>query len=1023
MPRSVAQAADRRALPYSLGVVAMIRVLLRVVSQGASIVLVTIKRLLAQWGLALATLAGLTAAVAFIMSIPLYADAVYFRLLRELLLGETPPAEVTPLTFRFRYVGARDGPLEWEDTRSLDAYLEAPAVDALKLPGPSLPWRRLQPHALTRHFKTNIFQIHWANADPTLNPAMSWLSLAMVSDLERHVQLESGAFPGTLAPMDGVVDVLVSAEAARKQGWQAGEVYLAYREDVRKDEQGLVLGTVPVSLMIRIAGTWTPVDRGATFWSTPLDELALVPEQTFVEHISPMMEDEIYLGQWELEADGHGLHASDVDPLLDRILAIAKEADLYLPSVAMDISPEEALVAYREGVPELSFQLFAFSIPTVALLLAFIGLVVGLYVAQQRGQIAILRSRGATEAQMAGIVTVEGLCLGALALVAGAATGGTIAWLMGQARSFLDFSAPPDLRVGLMPAAWASGLAALALAFVALLLPTLEAARHTIITYKQERARLLRPPWWQRIWLDVLLLLPTGYGFYLLEQQGSLAAAGGTDVTDIFQNPLLFLTPALGLFALTLFLARILPIVMSILAWISAQTRSVGVLLAARQLARAPAMFTIPLVLLTLTLSLSTFTASLANTLDAHLSKQMYYLVGADLRLAERGIEVSGGGAGALDLPPSLQPSVADLSAVPLGARWLFRPLESHLTVSGVRAATRVGRYPAVAEGLGGTPLNASYIGVERMDFPEVAYWQEDLANESLGGLMNLLAPDPDGVLVSRDYLSATGLDVGEIVPLIINVPDAPTRMNVKIVGAIDLFPTWYPEDGPLFVGNLGYLHERIGYTVPYEVWLKTTPAADQRKVVATVRGLTVLLTDPYIDSSEVVDDGLNIMVTDWKSAPLEILDEQRRPQRQGLFGLLSVGFVASAALTVLGFLLYALFSFRRRFIEFGVLRAVGLSTKQMITQLAAELASLIVVGSVAGTGLGLWVSAWFIPYLQIGVEASSRYPPFAVIIAWPAISRIHLLFGGLFLTALVGLVVLLRRMKIFQAVKLGETA
>ena len=104
-------------------------------------------------------------------------------------------------------------------------------------------------------------------------------------------------------------------------------------------------------------------------------------------------------------------------------------------------------------------------------------------------------------------------------------------------------------------------------------------------------------------------------------------------------------------------------------------------------------------------------------------------------------------------------------------------------------------------------------------------------------------------------------------------------------------------------------------------------------------------------------------------------------------------------------------------------LRAVGLSTKQMITQLAAELASLIVVGSVAGTGLGLWVSAWFIPYLQIGVEASSRYPPFAVIIAWPAISRIHLLFGGLFLVALVGLVVLLRRMKIFQAVKLGETA
>ena len=41
--------------------------------------------------------------------------------------------------------------------------------------------------------------------------------------------------------------------------------------------------------------------------------------------------------------------------------------------------------------------------------------------------------------------------------------------------------------------------------------------------------------------------------------------------------------------------------------------------------------------------------------------------------------------------------------------------------------------------------------------------------------------------------------------------------MNVKIVGAIDLFPTWYPENGPLFVGNLGYLTSGSVHG-PYEV-------------------------------------------------------------------------------------------------------------------------------------------------------------------------------------------------------------
>jgi putative ABC transport system permease protein len=76
----------------------------------------------------------------------------------------------------------------------------------------------------------------------------------------------------------------------------------------------------------------------------------------------------------------------------------------------------------------------------------------------------------------------------------------------------------------------------------------------------------------------------------------------------------------------------------------------------------------------------------------------------------------------------------------------------------------------------------------------------------------------------------------------------------------------------------------------------------------------------------------------------------------------------------------------------------------------------------VVGTGLGAWVSDMFIPYLQVGAGPAARIPPFVVQIAWPAIFRIYALFGLLFVAALGGLAVLLLRMKIFQAVKLGET-
>ena len=63
-----------------------------------------------------------------------------------------------------------------------------------------------------------------------------------------------------------------------------------------------------------------------------------------------------------------------------------------------------------------------------------------------------------------------------------------------------------------------------------------------------------------------------------------------------------------------------------------------------------------------------------------------------------------------------------------------------------------------------------------------------------------------------------------------------------------------------------------------------------------------------------------------------------------------------------------------------------------------------------------------FIPYLQIGAGAEAQIPPYVVYVAWPAILRVYILFGLLFVVALVTLVILLRRMKIFQAIKMGES-
>ena len=138
--------------------------------------------------------------------------------------------------------------------------------------------------------------------------------------------------------------------------------------------------------------------------------------------------------------------------------------------------------------------------------------------------------------------------------------------------------------------------------------------------------------------------------------------------------------------------------------------------------------------------------------------------------------------------------------------------------------------------------------------------------------------------------------------------------------------------------------------------------------------------------------------------------------------GFLFIGFATAALLTVLAFLLHMVFSFQRRFIELGVLRAAGLSIGQMTGYMVWELAFLILIGGVIGTILGYFASVIFIPFMQIGTSASDLIPPFKVLIAWDSIYQIYWMFAILFGLTLIVSIVLLRRMRIFQAIKLGET-
>jgi hypothetical protein len=49
----------------------------------------------------------------------------------------------------------------------------------------------------------------------------------------------------------------------------------------------------------------------------------------------------------------------------------------------------------------------------------------------------------------------------------------------------------------------------------------------------------------------------------------------------------------------------------------------------------------------------------------------------------------------------------------------------------------------------------------------------------------------------------------------VITLYDNNLPVDYKIVGTFELIPTWYPEQGPLLVGNFDYLFQEFGGEFP----------------------------------------------------------------------------------------------------------------------------------------------------------------------------------------------------------------
>ena len=484
-----------------------------------------------------------------------------------------------------------------------------------------------------------------------------------------------------------------------------------------------------------ISGIFTRTNPANEFWhldsvmatATGEDFRAIpfyVTESAFLNVVGPplLKMDSTYY--YLLDVDEGKLDAGNAPIAASSISALGAFLDTTLSEYLQATSLDDVLRRYDR-------RLFFSRLP-MFMVLALIGVVVLYYVAtlsslvveSRRGEVVLLRSRGATAAQTLVVFALEGLTIAVLA----AATAPLIALgavsLMGFTPAFSDLTGGALLNVNLSPTAFLMGAIGGLLGLAALVLPAIEASRTGVIRHRQESARPSSKPVFQRYYIDVLLLVVSIYLFRQLTEQGSVVA---TDLLgESVVSELLLALPGLTLIAAAVVLLRIFPVAMDLAGRLLSSGAPAGLVMGIWQIARSPTHYARLSLLLILAAGLGIFASSFGATLERSFRERVLHSTGSDVKV--EGVQGR------------------DITA--MGAR----PLSAEYSeVQGVTAATAVLRKRGqdLSKLVG---VDYDMFGIDPDVFGQVAFFRDDYADSQIDALTAMLDhPAPAGIELPRD--------------------------------------------------------------------------------------------------------------------------------------------------------------------------------------------------------------------------------------------------------------------------------
>lgn len=954
-----------------------------------------LKKMLRNKWMVICLLIGFVISVAVISCIPVYTGSILQRMLVKDLEAMQTEEGVYPGNYSVTLA------LPHEEDRDLEEDLED-FLNRQKLMDEDKLGEQIEAPLAAQSRQYRYLDSYAVLIDSAGREKKQRMPLYGKEDLEEHSQLISGEFPsGELE--DGAIEVAVTEQGFNYYNMQLGQEIQLFAYDEGKDP-----------LTLRVVGVFEPKESGDLYWYYPMKNIKSNVIMDFdLFHELFFETGDFDYSYWYYSFDYTQVNMDNVGGILSQLSSMERQLG---ENGSVSFQAEGVFEDYQVRQRDLNTTLWMLMIPVVLMLVFYIFMVSSLIMEHEKNDITLLKSRGANNLQVLSISLIQTGLIAAVSVVLGTLLGYWSCSVLGLSNGFLEFVSRKNLKLHFTFNATycLSVLFILLVGLVAILIPAVQTSRLSIVEYKRKKSKANPSPFWKKFFLDIILLAVAGYGVYNYQSISTVLANENSSMMA-HVDPSLFVVNTLMVLGCGMLFLRVFPLLIRLVFRAGKRFWSPELYASMLSVSRSRGREQFIILFLILTISLAMFNATAARTLNTFMEDRVNYQVGTDLivkpvlpanDLYFEVIEDEETGEFTMN-----QITSADIKNVPeyIHTReYKDIPFQPFQELKGVESATKVYRQDSAQLTYGGseTVERIEVLGITPSEFAQVVWMRSDLLPHHINQYLNLIAQDPRAVLLSSELKGK--VKEGETIN--ITWEGQPDSMECIVYGFVDYWPSYNPNatDGGenklhngLVIANYSLIQAQMRLE-PYEIWMDLDDTTKHADIYADIE-------EKELAVSEIID------------RDQQVIQVKNDPMLQGINGTLTLSFVVTLFVSFMGFLIFWILNMKERTLQFGVLRAMGLSKKKLIAMLAFE--QLLITGGavLAGVVIGTVVNRITVPLLEYLYPKEEQVPPFYIYMTGSDYAKIFLVIG---LMVLVGLLVLARiisRIKIDQALKLGE--